>query len=79
MEVKSLSCVRLLGTLWAAAYQVPLPWDFPGKSTVVECHCLLQNVGIIDTQIMHADLHPFSDVYLYLFSDNVLRNRSGRI
>ena len=78
MKVKSLSCVRLLGTLGAEAYQVPRPWDFPGKSTVAECHCLFQNVGIIDTQILHADLYPFSDVYLYLFSDNVLRNRSGR-
>ena len=24
---------------------------------------------------MHADLYLFSDVYLYLFSDHVLRNR----
>ena len=22
------------------------PWDFPGKSTGVECHCLLRNVYI---------------------------------
>ena len=25
-----------------AAYQAPLPWDFPGKSTGVGCHCLLR-------------------------------------
>ena len=24
-----------------AAYQAPHPWDFPGKSTGVGCHCLL--------------------------------------
>ena len=28
MKVKSLSCVRLLDTPWAAAYQVPLPMGF---------------------------------------------------
>ena len=31
VKVKSLSCVRLSAT----------PWDFPGKSTGVGCHCLL--------------------------------------
>ena len=25
-----------------AAHQAPRPWDFPGKSTGVGCHCLLQ-------------------------------------
>ena len=41
VKVKSLSCVRLLATLWTAAYQAPLSMDFPGKSTGVGCHCLL--------------------------------------
>ena len=40
VKVKSLSRVRLLATPWTAAYQAP-PWDFPGKSTGVGCHCLL--------------------------------------
>ena len=35
-KVKSLSRVRLLAT----------PWDFPGRSTGVGCHCLLQWWGI---------------------------------
>ena len=30
VKVKSLSRVRLLATPWTAAYQAPLPWDFPG-------------------------------------------------
>ena len=30
----------LLATSWTAAYQAP-PWDFPGKSSGVGCHCLL--------------------------------------
>ena len=29
-------------TPWTAAYQAPLSMDFPGKSTEVGCHCLLQ-------------------------------------
>ena len=41
VQVKSLSCVRLLATPWTAAYQAPLSMDSPGKSTGVGCHCLL--------------------------------------
>ena len=41
VKVKSLSRVRLFSTPWAAAYQALHPWDFPGKSTGVGCHCLL--------------------------------------
>ena len=37
--MKSLSHVRLFTTPWTAAHQAP--WDFPGKSTGVGCHCLL--------------------------------------
>ena len=43
VKVKSLSCVRLPATPWTAAYQVLHPWDFPGKSTGVGCHCLLRS------------------------------------
>ena len=45
-KVKSLSCVQLLTTSWAAAYQVPGAWDFPGKSTGVGCHCLLHHIKL---------------------------------
>ena len=45
VKVKSLSRVRLLATPWTTAHQALRPWDFPGKSTGVGCHCLLQNVG----------------------------------
>ena len=44
MKVKSLSRIRLLATPWTAAYKAPPPWDFPGKSTGVGCHCLLHFV-----------------------------------
>ena len=33
---------RLFATPWTAAYQAPLSMDFPGKSTGVGHHCLLQ-------------------------------------
>ena len=42
VKVKSLSHVRLLATPWTAAYQALPSRDFPGKSTGVGCHCLLQ-------------------------------------
>ena len=42
VKVKSLSRVRLLATPWTVAYQAPLSMDFPGKSTGVDCHFLLQ-------------------------------------
>ena len=39
VKVKSLSRVRLLATPWTTAHQALRPWDFPGKSTGVGCHC----------------------------------------
>ena len=41
VKVKSLSRVRLFVTPWTAATRLLCPWDFPGKSTGVGCHCLL--------------------------------------
>ena len=45
VKVKSLNPVRLP---WTVAYQALCLWDFPGKSTGVGCHFLLQ--GIFLTQ-----------------------------
>ena len=42
MKVKSLSHVRLLATHRQKPTRLLHPWDFPGKSTGVGCHCLLQ-------------------------------------
>ena len=47
-EVKSLSHVQLFVTPWTIAYRFLHPWDFPGKSTRMGCHFLLQ--GIFPTQ-----------------------------
>ena len=42
VKVKLLSRVRLLVTPWLQPTRLLHPWDFPGKSTGVECHCLLR-------------------------------------
>ena len=42
VKVNSFSRVRLFATPWTAAHQLLRPWDFPGKSTGVGCHCLLE-------------------------------------
>ena len=43
-----LSHVWLFVTQWTVTCQAPLSWDFPGKSTRVDCHFLLQ--GLFLTQ-----------------------------
>ena len=42
MRAKSLNCIQLFRTLRTVACQAPLSWGFPGKSTGVGCHFLLQ-------------------------------------
>ena len=47
VKVKSLSCVRLSAPM-DSTHQALRPWDFPGKSTGVGCHCLLRGyIGYI--------------------------------
>ena len=41
VKVKSLSRVRLEQPHGLQPTRLLCPWDFPGKSTGVECHCLL--------------------------------------
>ena len=47
VKVKSLSRVGLCATPWTAAHQAPPSIDFPGKSTGVGCHCLLQVFSLV--------------------------------
>ena len=54
MKVKSLSRVRLLATTWTAAHQAPLSMGFPGKSTGVGCHHLLQGLRFRKLQRKNA-------------------------
>ena len=45
VKVKSLSHFLLFVTPWTVAYTMLfLPWAFPGKSTRVGCHFLLQRI-----------------------------------
>ena len=54
-EVKLLSHFRLIVTPWTVVYTRLLrPWHFPGKSTGVGCHFLLQE--IFPTQGMNPGL-----------------------
>ena len=69
--VKSLSRVRLFATPWTAwSTRLLCPWDFPGKSTGVGCHFLIQ--GIFLTQGLNPGL-PRCRQTLYCLS------RQGRI
>ena len=63
--VKLLSCVQLFAAPWTITYQRNLVWDFPGKSTGVGCHSLLQ--GIFPTQRLNPGL-PLCRQMLYHLS-----------
>ena len=54
VKVKSLSRVQLFVTPWTIAHQAPLSIGFPGNSTGVDCHFLLQ--GIFPTQGLNPGL-----------------------
>ena len=63
-KVRSLSHVQLFVTPWTVAYQAPL-WNFPGKSTGLGYHFLLQ--GTFLTQGSNLGL-PHCRQTLYLLS-----------
>ena len=62
--VKSLSRVQLFVTPWTIAYQFLHSWNFPGKSTGVGCHFLLQ--GIFLTQGSNPGLLHYRQVLYHL-------------
>ena len=65
--MKSLSRARLFVTPWSIACTKLLrPWDFPGKSTGLGCHFLLQ--GIFPTQGSNSGL-PHCRQTLYRLSN----------
>ena len=47
VKVKSLSSVWLFATPWLQPTRLLRPWDFPGKSTGVGCHCLLHLLVLV--------------------------------
>ena len=44
VKVKSLSRVWLFTIPWTVPTRLLHPWDFPGKSAGVGCHCLLRSL-----------------------------------
>ena len=54
VKVKSFSRVRLLATLWTAAYQAP--WDFPSKSTGVRCHLVFKDEEAVLGSLCHLKI-----------------------
>ena len=76
VKVKSLSRVRLFATLWTEAYQLLRPWGFPGKSTGVGCHFLLQE--IFPTQGLNPGLLHCRQM-LYCFSHQLSHTKAGSL
>ena len=63
-------------TPWTIATRLLCPWDSPGKSTAVGCHCLLQeifstqgsNLGLLYCrQILNHLSHQGRFMYLYMY------------
>ena len=44
---KSLQSCPILRPQRQQPTRLPRPWDFPGKSTGVHCHCFLQHTGSV--------------------------------
>ena len=71
--MNSLSCVGLLGSNGLQPPRLLCPWDFPGKSTGVGCHFLLQgnllNSGIEPgSPALQADTLPSKPPRIYTCS-----------
>ena len=49
------------------------PWDFPGKSTGVGCHCLLCNFSLVARFIYHLPFYSFFSEYSSSMSRGFLK------
>ena len=59
--MKLLSRVRLFATPWTVAYHAPLSMGFPGKSTGVGCHFLLQCMKVKSKSEVAQSCQTLSD------------------
>ena len=73
VKVKSLSRVQLLATNGLQPARLLGPWDFPGKSTGVGCHCLLQ--GQLDSHMQKNEVLIHAATWMNL-EDITLSERS---
>ena len=76
MKVKLLSHVRLLATPWTAATRFLHPWDFPGNSTGVGCHCLLPDRRL-DEDYFLLHFKDMSLSYIYIYSSDASDSRES--
>ena len=75
-KVKSFSHVWLLATSWTAATRFLHPWDFPGKSTGVGCHCLLHLTGLFSHLCTWFVPSHYSDIYSSIsYSERLSMNK----
>ena len=72
VKVKSLSRVRLLRHHGLQPTRLLRPWDFPGKSMGVGCHCLLllllSSSLFYGCSIVLLFIHPIMDFWIILES-----------
>ena len=71
VKVRSLSRVWLLATPWTAAHQLLHPWDFPGKSTGVGCHCLLRYMWILEAKTESNEWFIFKSLTQFLALEGI--------
>ena len=64
VKVKSLSCVRPSAPHGLQPSRLLRPWDFPGKSTEVGCHCLLPHTCIVSPIISITTISIIGMVHL---------------
>ena len=64
VKVKSLSHVRPSATPWTAPSRLLHPWDFPGKSSGVGCHCLLHLRGYVRSFLLYWTSHTCYQIFL---------------
>ena len=65
VKVKSFSRVRLLATPWTAPTRLLRPWDFPGKSTGVGCHCY----KIFHKETLETHNFPDKEIFPMLYAN----------
>ena len=78
VKVQSLSHVLLFVTPWTVSTRLLHSWDFPGKSTGVGCHFLLQGIFLTQGLILgllhcgqtlyHLKVEEKSQIFIFLMT-----------
>ena len=62
VKVKSISRAQLFTTYGLQPTRLLRPWDFPGKSTGMGCHCLLRAVYVFQCYSLNLS-HPLLPIF----------------